>query len=241
MHTKDRVIDEYEQSMCLTSREKDTFCKRYAGYKNRLLYFLAGCFFFLSVPAQDSDFSLWSKFQAEHKVTNNFTLGGGMEFRTKEQFKEIDRWGAVISGSYRLLPGLKLGAGYELHYRYRNAQGWKTRQRYNIGLTGEARLSPLKLSLRERFQHTWDKEKTDLHLRSQLKVAYAPSKGNVSPYAAVELYNKLNDGFDLSRTRYQAGAEWKISSQWKMDIYYLYQSESDRKKHILGLDCTYRF
>lgn len=215
--------------------------KKYIKRRNSFITFLAGCFFFLSGKAQDSDFSVWSNAGIEHKITNHFTLGGGMEFRTKEQFKEIDRWAVIINGSYRLLPMLKLDAGYELHYRYRNAQGWKTRQRYNFGLTGERRWAHLKFSLRERFQHTWERKKTDLDLRSQLKVAYAPPKGNISPYAAIELYNKLNDGFNLSRTRYRAGAQWEISSRWKMDIYYLYQSESDRKKHILGLECTYRF
>lgn len=209
--------------------------------RNSLIILVLSCFFFLPAKAQESDFSVWSKLEAKHKVTKDFTLGGGMEFRTKEQLKEIDRWAAVISGSYQLLPALKVDAGYEFHYRYRNAKGWKTRQRYRIGLTGETRWSSFKLSLRERFQHTWDKEKTDLHLRSQLKVAYAPRRWNVSPYAAIEVYNKLNDGFDLSRTRYRAGAAWDISSQWKMDLYYLYQSEDDRKKHILGVECTYSF
>lgn len=205
------------------------------------VFLVLSCIFFLPAQAQESDFSIWSKLEAEHKVTKELTVGGGMEFRTKEQLKEIDRWAAVINGSYRLLPVLKVDAGYEFHYRYRNAQGWKTRQRYRIGATGEARWASLKLSLRERFQHTWDKEKTEFHLRSQLKVAYAPNKGNIAPYAAIELYNKLNDGFDLSRTRYQGGAAWDISSQWEMNLYYMYQSEKNRKKHILGIECTYSF
>lgn len=209
--------------------------------RNGLILFIWSCFFFLSSQAQDSDFSVWSNAGIEHKVTKDLTLGGNMEFRTKEQFKEIDRWGAVINGSYRLLPALKLSAGYEFHYRNRNEKGWKARQRYHIGATGEVRWSPFKFSLRERFQHTWDKEKTDLHLRSQLKAAYAPHGRDVSPYAAIEFYNKLNDGFNLSRTRYQAGVEWQLSHRWEVEIYYLYQSESDRKKHILGLGGTYVF
>lgn len=215
--------------------------KNIKNLRNNLVLLILGCFFFLPAKAQDSDFSLWSKLAAEHKVTKNLTLGGGMEFRTKKQFKEIDRWAAVINGSYRLLPALKLDAGYELHYRYRNAKGWKTRQRYFFGATGETRWSRMKFSLRERFQYTWDKEKTDLHLRSQVKVAYPLRKGKVSPYAAIELYNKLNDGFDLSRTRYQGGVNWQPSSRWKLDTYYLYQSESDKKKHIWGVEFTYSF
>ncbi|WP_455664264.1 DUF2490 domain-containing protein [Phocaeicola sp.] len=209
--------------------------------RDSLVLILLGCFFFLPSQAQDHDFSVWSSLNAEHKVSKNFTLNGGMEFRTKEQLKEIDRWAATINGSYRILPALKLGAGYELHYRYRNEKGWKIRQRYHVGVTGEARWSQLKFSLRERFQQTWEKEKTDFHLRSQLKVAYTPHKGNISPYAAIEFYNKLNDGFDLSRTRYRAGGEWQISSRWNMDLYYLYQSESDRKKHVMGIECAYSF
>lgn len=209
--------------------------------RNSLFLFIAGCFLFLPGKAQNSDFSVWSNMGIKHPMTKNFTLGGNIEFRTKEQFKEIDRWAAVINGSYRLSPALKLSAGYEFHYRNRNEKGWKARQRYHIGATEKIRCSLFKFSLRERFQHTWDKEKTDFHLRSQLKAAYVPRSGEVSPYAAVEFYNKLNDGFHLSRTRYQAGVEWQLSPQWEMEAYYLYQSESDRKKHISGLECTYSF
>lgn len=209
---------------------------------SRLAALLAGCFFLLPGKAQDnSDFSLWSKLKAEHKVTKAFALTAGAEFRTKEQFKEVDRWAAIISGSYRLLPAVKVDAGYEFHYRYRNEKGWKTRHRYYLGGTGELRLSQIKLSLRERFQQTWDKDKTDYHLRSRLKAAYVPRRGSVSPYASIEIYNKLNDGFDLSRTRYRAGASWEMSSQWKLDLYYMYQSETDRKKHVMGVEFNYHF
>ena len=102
-----------------------------------------------TVPAQaqdDTDFGVWSKMKVSHALDKRFSLESGLEFRTKEQFQEVDRWAGFVGASYKALPFLKLQAGYEYHYRYRNAKGWKSRQRYHLGATGELKLPSWKLS-----------------------------------------------------------------------------------------------
>ncbi|EJW93761.1 hypothetical protein, secreted [gut metagenome] len=213
----------------------------------RNLYGLLALLFLCSgatVPAQaqdDTDFGVWSKMKVSHSLDKRFSLEGGLEFRTKEQFQEVDRWAGFVGASYKALPFLKLQAGYEYHYRYRNAKGWKSRQRYHLGATGELKLPSWKLSLRERFQHTWEPSKDDFHLRSQVKAAYVPQNSRLSPYASLEIYNHLNDGFDLSRTRYRLGSTWKLSRAWQVDLYYMYQYETARKKHVFGIEGSYSF
>ena len=49
------------------------------------------------------------------------------------------------------------------------------------------------MSLRERFQQTFDRGDSETRLRSRLKLSYAPTKGIVSPYFSVEIYQSLDD------------------------------------------------
>lgn len=214
---------------------KTTYLKE--GAKVLFLLILSGLPF-LTVQAQDNDFAIWSTFGVKHKFTPELTLGGNLEFRTKDHLKETDRWGIALNGSYQLSRIFKAEAGYEFHYRNRNEQGWKIRQRYSFGLAASMKWANFRFSLRERFQQTWSQEKNELHLRSLLKVGYVPSKGMVSPYGSLEFYNSLKGDpfFDLSRIRYRGGAEWKLSRKWGMDTYFLYQWESGKNKYVLGLD-----
>lgn len=199
---------------------------------------ILSCLSLLTVQAQENDFAVWSTFGVKHKFTPALTVGGNLEFRTKDHLKETDRWGIALNGSYQLSRIFKAEAGYEFHYRNRDAQGWKIRQRYSFGLAASMKWTNFRFSLRERFQQTWSQEKNELHLRSLLKVGYVPSKGIVSPYGSLEFYNSLNGNpfFDLSRVRYRAGTEWKLSQKWGIDTYFLYQKEGSKNKYVLGLD-----
>lgn len=188
--------------------------------------------------AQENDFAIWSTWGVKHKFTPDLTLGGNIEFRTKDHLKETDRWGVALNASYQLSRVFKAEAGYEFHYRNRDEKGWQIRQRYSVGVAGTLQWQRFRLSLRERFQQTWNREVNELHLRSLLKVAYVPSRGIISPYGSLEFYNNLNESpfFDLSRVRYRAGTEWKLSKRWGIDTYLLYQWESNRNKYVLGVD-----
>mgnify|MGYP000225920623 CR=1 FL=1 len=86
-----------------------------------------------SLRAQEKDFATWANAGFEYKLKPALTVSGGLEWRTKDDLGKTDRWGLKVGGSYKLLPFLKLGAGYETHYRNRGADGWKFRHRYRLG------------------------------------------------------------------------------------------------------------
>ena len=71
------------------------------------------------------------------------------------------------------------------------ADGWKFRHRYRLEGTLSARVQRVKLSLRERFQHTFDGHRDEFRLRSRAKFAYDIPKCKLEPYASVEMYNGL--------------------------------------------------
>lgn len=131
--------------------------------------------------AQTDDFGFWEELNVEKKIGQKLSIEGGLEFRSKDHAKEIDRWSAGADVSYKLTDWLKIGAGYSLLYdhnvkerntveltstskrpkaEYRFADYWGTRHRFNVTLAFSKDFGKLGLSLRERWQYTYRPEKT---------------------------------------------------------------------------------
>ena len=178
--------------------------------------------------AQDNDFATWTKFKVNHKIDSRFAVSGDLELRTEDDMGAIDRWGISVGGDYRAFSFLKFEIGYETHYRNLGEIGWKFRHRYRIGATASFRYQWLKMSLRERFQQTFDR---------------APQKGIVSPYFSIEIYQSLDDApfWRTARLRYRPGIEIDLTKRWSLDAFYCYQYESSRGKHIAGVEVGYSF
>lgn len=197
-----------------------------------------------SVCAQETDYTTWMKMGVEYGLNERLDLSAGLEWRTEDHLQATDRWGVDVATKYAVLSFLKLGAGYEVHYLNRGADGWKFRHRYHADGTLSARWLRLKFSLRERFQHTWSEVENELRLRSRFKLAYDIARCKVEPYASVEMYNSLHrgEGFDIVRMRYRAGLSVPLfSDSWEADVFYCRQWESKRQKNIFGADVVYKF
>ena len=197
-----------------------------------------------SLRAQEKDFATWANAGFEYKLKPAFTVSGGLEWRTKDDLGKTDRWGLDVGGAYSVLPFLKVAAGYEIHYRNRGEAGWKFRHRYHFDVTLSTRVQRLKVSLRERFQHTFDSSGDEFRWRSRVKLAYDIPKCKIEPYASVEMYNGLNRGerFDVQRMRYRGGVVLPLFSDcWEADVFYCRQWESKARKNIVGVACTYSF
>ena len=197
-----------------------------------------------TVYAQEADYTTWLKIGTQYEVSGRWELSGGLEWRTKEDLGMTDRLGLDVAARYEALSFLKLGAGYEVHYRNRGDEGWKFRHRYHAEGTLSANLMRVKVSLRERFQHTWNAEEKEFRLRSRLKLAYDIRRCKLEPYASLEMYNGLGRGerFDVARMRYRAGLTLPLfSERWEADVFYCRQWERDKKKNIFGVDCVYKF
>lgn len=194
--------------------------------------------------AQSDDWLTWTNFKVKHAIDSRFSLSGGIEFRTEDNLKAVDRWGIAVGGDYGVASFLKLNAGYETHYRNLGGDGWKFRHRYYVGGTASARYQWLKISLRERFQQTFDRGDCETVLRSRLKLAYAPSKGIVSPYFSLELYQNIGDisFWRTRRMRYRPGVEFALAKSWGLDVFYCYEyRRGSLGKNIIGIEASYSF
>ena len=201
--------------------------------------------FGMSFPAwaQSDDFNTWTKFKVNHKIDSRFSVSGDLELRMKDDVSRLDRGGLTVGGSYRPCSFLNLGVGYETHLRNLGDSDWKLRHRYHISATANFRYQWLKVSLRERFQQTFDRGDSETRLRSRLKLSYAPTKGIVSPYFSVEIYQSLDDTsfWRADRMRYRPGVEIALAKRWSLDAFYCYQYASSQGRHIVGIEVGYSF
>ena len=172
-----------------------------------------------SAWAQSDDFNTWTKFKVNHKIDSRFSVSGDLELRMKDDVSKLDRWGLTVGGSYRPYSFLNLGVGYETHLRNLGDSDWKFRHRYHITATVSFRYQWLKVAVRERFQQTFDRGNSETRLRSRLKLSYAPTKGIVSPYFSVEIYQSLDDVsfWRADRMRYRPGVEIALAKRWSLD------------------------
>ena len=87
----------------------------------------------------ENDFGMWSTLDMEKTLGKRWTVGGGMELRTKNDNMDIDRWQLALNGSYKLSKYFKLGAVYELHlkqYKVNNDAVCGVRHRGMMDITG---------------------------------------------------------------------------------------------------------
>ena len=199
--------------------------------------------FTLSCFAQSENWASWSTFKLSHDFSERLNADVIGEFRTKEGWKEMDRWGLALNVEYRLLSFMRVEAGYEMHHRNRGLDGWKFRQRYMVGATVSANWYLFNFSLRERFQQTFDHGKVETNLRSRAKVAFKPQQSIFSPYFSLELYQQIGHQsfWKVDRLRYRPGIDISLPKGWGLDLFYCYQHESGKGKNIIGIDCSFSF
>ena len=156
----------------------------------------------------------------------------------------------------------------------RSSEYWGMRHRFNVALTGSYKIERLTLSLRERWQYTYRPERTvdertiyfdeddeeyipkgfgdnKEHtyrskaknvLRSRLMAEYKIKSISITPFASVELFNS----WELEKTRYTVGADYRINKRNSLSLYYRYQSVNDdsdneANRHLIGLSYQVKF
>lgn len=91
----------------------------------RLLALAALASFPLSGVAGD-DFGLWTEISAEKKLTRQFSIDAGIDFRAEQQLKSISRWAGSLGFAYKPAKFLKASAGYAYIYDRNPQESKKT-------------------------------------------------------------------------------------------------------------------
>ena len=136
------------------------------------LLLLISCFMFSPMRAQ-SESGLLLDAEVEKKLSKQLSVGLEGDFRTRNDFKTVDRWSVGAGVSYKFTKWLKADAGYTLlnsNYREKISVGtsrmkwrpsyWGQRHRLHASLAVNQKVwGDLRVSLRERWQYTYRPEK----------------------------------------------------------------------------------
>lgn len=205
-----------------------------------------------SIKAQ----SLWASAEVKYDFLKKLSAKIEGEYRTFNKFAGSERWSAGIGLDYKVIPYLKLDAGYKYISRHIEEritskgniveEFWQPRQRAYFSVTGSYKWKRFSFSIRERYQFTHHKSmyvgktsssgkpkddefiagKDRNMLRSRIKIDYSIKKSRFQPYISAELYNDLK-GFSYSKTRLTAGTEFKINKHNTIEAYYRYIDRAD--------------
>ena len=216
---------------------------------NRLLFAIALCLPFSPAWAEGDDFGIWSEVNVEKKLSDSWELDGGIEFRSRDKVKEVDRWSAGVGISYKITDWLKASAGYTLldDHRHKEHSGTATyadfyglRHRFSVSLTGSYDLtSRLDISLRERWQYTYRPSTTQTRYfisdDSEYDERTYKGKGKNVWRNRLQLRYKItkrwrpyinaetNVSNGLEKIRYAVGTEIRLKKHHWLDAKYMFQ------------------
>ena len=210
-----------------------------------LLLLLTTAIFPTSSLADDA--GLIASIEGSHKFSKKLSASMEIEFRSRNNFRTADRVSLGAEVGYKLLPWLKASASYNLlidnnredisyqddgvSYNNWRPSYWGLRHRFNVSLTGSYKVQRVEVSLRERWQYTYRRSRTEWDI----------PKCKFDPFASVEFHTTR----ELEKTRFIIGVDHSVKKTHVFQLYYRYQltgSKSDEPNiHMLGLGYTYKF
>ncbi|MCM1107428.1 MAG: DUF2490 domain-containing protein [Clostridium sp.] len=88
-------------------------------------------------------------------------------------------------------------------------------------------------------------EKKTQYLRSRLKLELDKKKWRLTPYVGMELYNDLDDGWRLDKTKFTAGVSYKVVKHHTLSLGYMFNNDIDEDPyegmHALNIGYSFKF
>ena len=228
--------------------------------KKYLFTSLLSCLLLSSPLHAQSEGGLLLGAEAEKKLMKDLSINFGADFRTRNNFKTVDRWSGSVGVDYKLSKWLKAGAGYSLLYdnnrekiteKYWRPSYWGIRHRLNASLTGSMKLpnTDLKLSLRERWQYTYRPE-TDTERYYFSDYGSSTWKGTDgwtsrskvrNGKAKSQLRSRLELEYDRKRALLKPYANVELYNSWGIEKIRYTLGTSLKLSKQQSLDLYYRF
>lgn len=189
----------------------------------------------LSLPsgaqeAEDNTFGGWEFLEVNHDFGKSPFFGSFYFEHDNYQYRRLECWYTRTTLGVKLLPWLKADVAYD----YLQEPSWVTHKAV-ADLTASLKEGGLKVSIRERYMHSWTPAtggEGDI-LRSRLKVRYSIPESRFSPYLAVEVFTW---GDHWYKTRHYVACDYNISKVFQLEAYYLYYAFNGiPAEHVIGL------
>ena len=209
----------------------------------------------LAARTYGDDFGMLYSIGAEKKLGSKWEIEAGAELRNRNNSRTLDRWELSADASYKILKGLKIGAGYSFLYDNNeekityHSDGsinnwrpnyWGARHRFRVDLTGSVKPNKRwQFQLRERWQYTYRPSKTtdrydmDNQMWDNDYVRDAKAK-NI-------LRSRLQVKYDIPKSKFEPFANAEMFNAWSIEKirYHIGISYTLKKQHVF--EAAYRY
>jgi len=187
----------------------------------------------LDMSAQTNDAQLWADLKLDHKLNSNASIYGQVGSRFSENISKIGMGFAELGTDYELNKTWEIGASYRFYSSRKNEDLYSNRHKFNLDLSFKKSYYLLSLKLRTRAQMQFkdiycssDGKIPGFQWRNKLELKYKLTK-KIKQFFYFECYLPLSnsESFELTKTKYCIGGEYKINKRNSFEIYYLYQGQ----------------
>lgn len=179
---------------------------------------------------EDNTFGGWEFLEVNHDFGESPFFGSFYFEHDNYQYRRLECWYTRTTLGVKILPWLKADVAYD----YLKEPSRVTHKAV-FDLTGSLKEGDLKVSVRERYMHSWTPatgSQGDV-LRSRLKVQYDIPESRFSPYLAVEVFTW---GDKWMKTRHYVACDYDITKKVQFEAYYLYYAfNALPAEHVIGL------
>ena len=187
-----------------------------------------------SLPAwaqegEDNTFGGWEFFEVSHDFGKTPIFASFYFEHDNFQYQRLECWYTRTTLGVKILPWLKADVAWD----YLQEPNYHTHKAL-FDLTGTLKQGNLKVSIRERYVHSWTPALGTQGnvLRSRLKVQYVIPNSRFSPYLAIEIFT-----WDTwKKTRHYVACNYDINKTFQLEAYYLYYTFNNTpSEHVIGL------
>ena len=183
---------------------------------------------------EDNTFGGWEFIEVNHDFGDSPFFGSFYFEHDNYQYQRLECWYTRTTLGVKILPWLKADAAYD----FLQEPAFHT-HKLNLDLTGSLKQGNLKVSIRERYVHSWTPATGEQGtvLRSRLKLQYAFPESRWSPYLAVEVFTW---GDTWKKTRHYVACNYDFSDTVQFEAYYLYYAFNGMPaEHVIGLGLNF--
>jgi hypothetical protein len=191
---------------------------------------------FLKLSAQTNDAQLWADLKLDYKLSSNASIYGQVGSRFSENISKIGMGFTELGADYELNKTWEIGASYRFYSSRKNEDLYSNRHKFNLDLSFKKSFYLLSLKLRTRAQMSFkdiyssdDGKIPAFEWRNKFELKYKLTK-KIKPFFYFECYLPLSNSepFELTKTKYSLGIEYKINKRNSFEIYYLYQAQQHK-------------
>ena len=190
----------------------------------------------------DNDFQMRTELEVAFKPLKKVKLNFIPQLRFDDNFS-LDKYLIETEVEYNAFKFLEFGATYRFVVNPRNTKSTEYNHRFAINATAKKDFKRFESKFRLRYSNYADDEISDKEFfRYKASLKYDIKKCKITPYAAVEAFQQLNDG-KLHKMRYTLGADYKLFKKNFLGLSYKldYYKNEYKNRHIISLGYKIKF